>query len=139
MTCIFCEIVRNEREAYIVSKGKTVTVFLDINPVAKGHLLVVPNKHFENLHHIDDEETLDNIGKSLKMAATQLVNSGICKDYSIIQANGSFAEQEIQHLHFHIIPRHLGDDVMIKLPTDKSSATKECLKETLEIISSSFN
>jgi len=49
--CIFCGIIRGELPSYIVYRGHGVTVFLDKYPVSKGHLLVVPDNHYESIHN----------------------------------------------------------------------------------------
>ncbi len=56
--------------------------------------------------------------QTLVDTANRLVKAGICTDYSIAQSNGKCAEQDINHLHFHILPRHEDDGVVFKLDTD---------------------
>lgn len=47
--CIFCKIVKGEAPSYTIYQDEVATAFLDINPVTMGHILVVPNKHFNRL------------------------------------------------------------------------------------------
>lgn len=58
---IFCGIVRDEIPSYTIYKEELVTAFLDINPVALGHTLVIPNKHFDRLDTINDEGVMKGL------------------------------------------------------------------------------
>ncbi len=125
--CIFCEIIDNKEPAYIIYQNKYTTAFLDINPVATGHILVCPNEHIEKLNEIKHSSVSNALMKSLIHVSDLLIQSGICTDYSILQANGELADQDIKHLHFHIIPRHRNDQVHFRLETDKVAALNDNL------------
>ena len=53
MDCIFCKIIAGEIPSYTFYENDFVKVFLDINPVSEGHMMIVPKKHFENMIDID--------------------------------------------------------------------------------------
>ncbi len=53
--CIFCKINAGEIPSYTVYEDELVRAFLDVNPVAKGHVLVIPKEHFENIFETPDE------------------------------------------------------------------------------------
>ena len=125
--CIFCKIINQQQHGYIISQNESVTVFLDIHPVTEGHVLVVPNEHVEKLHDMNNPETVTALINTLIDTANLLVKLNICTDYSIIQSNGKYAEQDINHLHFHIIPRHQHDGVVFKLDTNTSAALEDNL------------
>lgn len=125
--CVFCNIVNKELPAFIINQNEWITIFLDINPVSSGHVLIAPNEHIEKLHEIESTETANALMNALIATANQLVKTGLCTDYSIVQSNGKYAEQDIEHLHFHIIPRQKDDGVVFKLDTDKIAALKENL------------
>lgn len=125
--CIFCQIINRKLPGFIISQNESVTAFLDINPVSDGHVLVVPNEHTEKLYEMKNSETVNALINTLIHTANLLVKSGICTDYSIVQSNGKYAEQDINHLHFHIIPRHQNDEVVFKLDTDTIAALKDNL------------
>jgi len=102
--CIFCKIVRGEADAYIVYRGHGVTAFLDKFPVSKGHLLVVPDEHYESIHDTP-------LAKACRVWA---VASAIAKYYrvklgapgvNLLTNSGSYAGQVIFHFHVHVIPR----------------------------------
>lgn len=125
--CIFCQIVNQTLPGYIISQNEFVTAFLDIHPVSKGHVLVVPNMHVEKLHAVDNPKIVNTLMQALVDTANRIVKAGICTDYSIVQSNGEFAEQDMNHLHFHIIPRHKDDGVVFKLDADADAAQQKNL------------
>ena len=106
--CIFCKIVTGESPSTNVYEDKNHLAFLDTMPVNKGHTLVIPKKHYENILDIPPEELKELIEK------IQLISDAIKKSlntdgFNIVQFNGESSGQTVPHLHFHIIPRHKGD------------------------------
>ncbi len=136
--CIFCGIVRGEISSYTVFKDEIATAFLDINPVALGHILVIPNKHFDRLDTINDEEIMKGLMNALIKVSNLLITSGICNDFTILNDNGINAQQDIMHTHFHIMPRHHNEKIELKLPTDKEVANTEKLKYTYTLLNQSL-
>ena len=132
--CIFCGIVKEELSSYTFYKDEIATAFLDINPVALGHTLVIPNKHFNRLDTINDEEVMKGLMNALIKVSNLLISSGICTDFTILNDNGINAQQDIMHTHFHIIPRYQIEQIELKLPTDKEVANKEKLKYTYDLL-----
>lgn len=126
--CIFCKIVREEIPSYTIYKDELATAFLDINPVALGHTLVIPNKHFDRLDNINDVEVMQGLMNVVIKVSNMLIESEICTDFTILSDNGENAQQDIMHTHFHIIPRHQNEIIELKLPTNKEIANAENLK-----------
>lgn len=106
--CLFCKIIKKEIPSEIVFQDGNVTVFKDINPAAPVHLLIIPNKHLGSVREMEpgDEEILGKLFSAAKNTAEELGinNSG----YRLIINNGPDANQEIFHLHMHL----LGGDKM---------------------------
>jgi len=138
MKCIFCEIVNEREPAYIVYKDDIVTAFLDINPVSKGHVLVIPNKHIEQLNNISENNISNALMNVLIMISKRMVETGMCADFSILQANGYHAEQEINHIHFHIIPRYENDNILFKLDTNINASRSSSLMDVLNTLKLPF-
>lgn len=136
--CIFCGIVRGEISSYTIFKDEIATAFLDINPVALGHILVIPNKHFDRLDTINDEKIMKGLMNALIKVSNLLIASGICNDFTILNDNGINAQQDIMHTHFHIIPRQHNEKIELKLPTDKEVANTEKLKYTYTLLKQSL-
>lgn len=101
--CVFCK--RIEKGEYD-DRFASYVMFEPLNPVVPGHMLVVPIEHTPNLN--DGSLEASQTGWALRYFTNDLA------EYNIITSKGSNATQTIQHLHFHIIPRHEGDG--LKLP-----------------------
>ena len=112
--CIFCKIVNEDiPNEYKVYEDEYFIAFLDLRPVTKGHLLLIPKKHYETLLDIPDEDLKNLIiaTKKVSKALSLSIGNG---DYNIIMNNGKLAGQIVAHAHVHIIPRFKGDRLRIK-------------------------
>ena len=106
--CIFCKIVTGEIPSTKVFESENFIGILDIKPLTEGHTLVISKKHYETILDMPlslSQELIDVI----KKISLCLINTGKAKGFNIVQSNKSVAQQEIPHLHFHIIPRKKGD------------------------------
>lgn len=110
MDCIFCKIINKEIPCFKVYEDDFVLAFLDINPVAPGHTLIIPKKHFENIF-ADEEEYLKRIILVAQKISQKIKKEGIGEGVNLYQANGSTAEQVVPHFHLHVIPRNSGDTI----------------------------
>lgn len=108
MDCIFCKIAKKEIPSHIVYEDAKIIAFLDINPVNKGHALVIPKQHYETFTDIPDELLKEIIIVTKKLAVT-IKNKLDYTDYNIIMNNGKIAGQLVAHAHFHIQPRTAND------------------------------
>ncbi len=114
--CIFCKIVKGEAPSWKVWENETVYAFLDINPVSPYHTLVIPKKHFVNIFDISDfelREVISGVREVVKMYEEKL---GI-KNLQIVNSNGHAGQQDVFHIHFHIVPREEGDGQNIRWKT----------------------
>ncbi len=132
MTCIFCKIIKGEIPSYKVYEDEYCISILDINPRAKGHTLVIPKKHFERIDDAD-EEYLSKILLSIKKTVEILMNKLKIEGYNLISNCGKVAGQEINHLHFHILPRFSNDNIKLEYPP-VNNELKNKLKEIYEEI-----
>lgn len=106
--CLFCKIVKGEVSCSKVYEDENVLAFMDLYPINKGHVLVIPKKHTENIFDIEEKE-LDKVMRVVRKLSSAVKKSVNAGGISICQSNGKDAEQEIMHIHFHIIPR-FGED-----------------------------
>ena len=113
--CLFCKIINGEIPSYGVYEDEKNFAFLDINPINKGHALVLPKNH---VHKITDAEEEDI--KALSIALKKVVKGiedGIgVRNLNVFVNQGAYAGQVIPHLHFHVVPRHVGDGMKIEVP-----------------------
>lgn len=108
--CVFCKIIAGEIPSYKVYEDGGVLAFLDIHPLTVGHTLVIPKKHYSRLEEMPEEEFLKLMAAVKKIAVLMSEKLGF-SDYKLSQNNGPLAGQEVDHVHFHIIPRHPEDPV----------------------------
>ena len=106
--CIFCQIGLGKIPAKVVYQDSNVLAFLDINPSNKGHVLVIPKKHFTDLVEIPEHE-LKPFMAAVKRVAEGVLKSTKAEGFNIIVNNSKAAGQVIPHLHFHVIPRFSDD------------------------------
>jgi len=105
MPSIFTRIIAGEIPCHRVYEDEHVIAFLDIGPLSRGHVLVVPKEERERLHELS-EESAAALGSALRRVAAALVRATGCADYNVLQNNGAAAHQAVMHVHFHVIPRH---------------------------------
>lgn len=106
--CIFCKIIRGDLPSYKIYEDEFVYAFLDIIPVNKGHILVVPKEHHENILDTP-EELLCKIIETVKNIAPIALKAVGSEGFNLNVNNGAIAGQIVSHLHFHIIPRFQHD------------------------------
>lgn len=115
MDCIFCRIVEGQIPSMKVFESERVFAFLDINPLAEGHLLVIPKRHYERLDEMPAAEVAELAGHLPKLGAAVVAATG-AQGYNVLQNNGVCAGQAVDHLHFHIIPRVPDDGLGYRWP-----------------------
>ena len=116
--CIFCKMVAGEIPVTKIYEGENVLAFLDIGPVSDGHVLVIPKQHFEKLHDCPPD-ILGSVASCLGTIAGAVVAAMNADGYNVLCNNGRAAGQLIEHVHFHIIPRNLGNGVFDRWPAYK--------------------
>lgn len=110
--CIFCKIAKKETKTEIVKESNNFIAFRDINPVAEGHTLVVPKKHFVTLLDIPNklgEELLQFV----KQIALELLEEKAGDGFNVLMNNLEPAGQIVKHAHIHVIPRKEKDGLRI--------------------------
>ena len=106
MDCSFCEIAKMEIPAKIITETKNSVAFLDAFPLARGHTLVIPKRHYEKVQDMTDNDNSDLFNTVLKVISKvdKVTGSTLLAIH-----NGKESGQEIPHVHVHLIPRKPGD------------------------------
>jgi len=112
MDCIFCKIIDGEIPAVRVLDEELVVAFMDINPSSKGHMLVVPKNHAENIFEIPESD-LTALIKAVKRCAKAAKEALNAEGITILQLNGKASDQIVPHFHIHIIPRWENDGLSV--------------------------
>ena len=133
--CPFCIIVKGEDpNARVVYRDQDVTAFFPLMPATQGHTLVVPNRHVAEHVDLTDGESRQ-LGSALRRTA-RAVRSAVSPDgINIIQSTGSAATQTIPHVHFHVVPRWGGDNVLLAWP-DIAAEDSNGQDQTLALVRS---
>ena len=100
--CLFCKIIRGEIPSKKIYENEKVYAFLDINPQAPFHALVIPKKHVSSVAEIDTLDDAD-IACCLKAISQIASEAGLVHGYRVISNCGPDACQSVPHLHFHIL------------------------------------
>jgi histidine triad (HIT) family protein len=131
--CIFCKVIKGELPSSKVYEDDVVLAFLDVNPINKGHVLVIPKEHQQFIADLDEK----TLGKMIIIAnkINKAVRSSEIKTEAVnlLLSDGEVAGQEISHVHLHIIPRFRGDNFSFSFPNNESP-TREDLDEISEEI-----
>ena len=133
--CIFCKIAKGEIHSATVYEDSHFTVILDVNPATKGHCLIIPKEHFDNIYDLDGETA----GKLFALAtciARAMRDALKCDGLNLVQNNGEIAGQTVNHFHLHLIPRYEGDGLNLNWPQQEISA--EQLEEIRQSIKKSI-
>ena len=102
--CIFCKIIAGEIPCARVYEDESILAFLDINPIAKGHTLVVPKAHHPTLLEFDPALGAP-LMRALQRVAKVVQAEVMAGGFNVIQNNFTCAGQMVFHAHWHIIPR----------------------------------
>ena len=108
--CVFCKIISKEIPSDIVFENSKVIAFLDIAPASKGHTLVLPKVHSENISEMSDEDSKELILVIKKISKALLK---LFPGLNVVQNNNKVAGQLVSHVHFHLIPRNDKDGIII--------------------------
>jgi histidine triad (HIT) family protein len=106
VTCLFCAIVAGEAPGFVVLDSAAGMGFLDVRPVFKGHVLVVPRPHVDTLTDLPAELTGAYFDEVRRVAAA--VETGLGAGGTFVAINNRVS-QSVPHLHTHVVPRTRGD------------------------------
>lgn len=106
--CVFCRIVVGQIPCLKVFEDDTGLAFLDIGPLAEGHLLWIPREHYARLEDLPAEPAGRFLRVLPQLARALLTVTG-ADAYNLLANSGSAAGQVVMHVHFHLIPRRGGD------------------------------
>jgi histidine triad (HIT) family protein len=127
---IFSKIIAGEIPAYVVAESIEFLAFLDINPLAEGHVLVIPKKEVDYIFDLDDQ-TYTGLQIFAKIVATAIKKAIPCKKVGV-----AVIGLEVPHAHIHLIPLNRVDDLNFSRP--KLSFTAEELSATKDKIKAAF-
>ena len=133
--CIFCKIANGEIPSATVYEDSICRVILDVNPANKGHALIIPKEHFDNIYSMDAEtaaKIFTIATEGAKAQKAELNPDGL----NILQNNGEAAGQTVFHFHMHLVPRYIKDNVTMtwipgKADTEELSTLSKALRKRI--------
>jgi histidine triad (HIT) family protein len=129
--CLFCKIIRKEIPAELIYEDNDIVAFLDIRPISKGHALVIPKKHSEDLLAADDQ-TLGIIMSNVKRLASAIMAATGAAGFNLAVNTKSAAGQVVFHTHFHIIPRFSNDGLKMWPHLESEPRTRVQMAEEIK-------
>lgn len=116
--CIFCKLVRGEIPSARVLETDRAVAFLDIGPLNPGHVLVVPREHYESLPDLPDDLAAATAALLPRLCRAVRDATG-AEGLNVLVNTGRVAGQSVDHVHWHIIPRHSGDALRWRWPAGR--------------------
>src|SRR5882762_9948370 len=101
---VFAKILRGEIPCHRIYEDDAVVAFLDVNPLSRGHTLVIPREPAETLDQLSDDAAAA-IGRVLPRISRAVLAATGARTFNVLQNNGADAHQAVFHVHFHIIPK----------------------------------
>ena len=132
--CIFCKIVQGEIPSVKVYEDERVFAFADINPISRGHTLVIPKRHSSDLWEIPPEDLTAVLlaAKKIVHAIKEALNPvGV----ACLQLNGRGVNQVVMHYHLHLIPRTEGEPELPVSTWELKQGEMEAIRQTADEIS----
>ena len=112
LECVFCKIAKGEIPSEKVLENDNFFSVKDINPLTKGHSLVISKKHFRTILNLPFDLGQELV-ECIKETSLKIIDEVKCEGFNLAQNNFEAAGQVVHHLHFHIIPRNKDDGVKL--------------------------
>ena len=129
--CIFCKIANGEIPSSTIYEDEDFRVILDLGPASRGHALILPKNHYQDVCALDEAVAAKALPLAAKSGAAMKKAVG-CSGFNVVQNNGKSAGQTVFHFHIHVIPRYDGGPEMVTWKPGE--ATGEELAQTAELI-----
>ena len=131
--CLFCRIVSGEIPATKVHEDERTIAFMDINPVTRGHLLVIPRTHSRDLLDIEPEDLAATM-QTAQTVAAKAIRALDADGVNVVNNCGTMAGQTVFHFHVHLVPRTAKDGFHVPLggppgDRDEIAATAESIRQ----------
>lgn len=129
--CIFCKIANGEIPSRTLYEDEDFRVIMDLAPATKGHALILPKEHADNLYELPEESAAKVLVIAKKMVE-KITDKMQCDGFNLVQNNGEVAGQTVSHFHMHLIPRYREDRQRIGwVPTQPSAEELDEIKERI--------
>ena len=132
--CLICGLIAGELERSVPYEDEETIVFVDLNPVVRGHMFVVPRRHAPQLADLETNEASAMMRTARRAAAALRASELRCDAVNLFLADGEAAGQEVFHAHLHVIPRYDGDGFGLRFPPDYGQKPRAELDEVRDLV-----
>jgi histidine triad (HIT) family protein len=133
--CIFCKIAKGEISSHKIYESNLFIAFLDVSPITEGHAVLIPKRHFEKVHGLNEAECTQ-LGKAI-FSASMILERKYGSNINLSNTSGEHASQSVAHFHFHLIPRRKGDRLWVgeqsRIVLDRSSGFERLVPSNEEL------
>ena len=129
--CIFCKIANGVIPSSTLYEDEDFRVILDLGPASKGHALILPKEHYQDVCELDEAIGAKVLPLAGKIGAAMKKALG-CAGFNLVQNNGAAAGQTVMHFHMHIIPRYEGGPEMVSW--NPGTVTPEEMSQIVEAV-----
>lgn len=129
--CLFCRIVAGDLPAAIIDEDELTISFMDVNPATRGHALVIPRRHSEDLFTIDEED-LEACAATAQRIALRARDRLGADGVNLLNSCRPAAWQTVYHFHVHVIPRYDGDP--LRLPWEPAPGDETQIAAAAEVL-----
>ena len=119
--CIFCKIANGQIPSATVYEDEKLKVILDMGPATRGHALILPKEHFQDVCGLSETYSKDILPLAAKIGCAMMKGLG-CDGFNLVQNNGEAAGQTVMHFHLHVIPRYEGGEQIVCWPQMETTA-----------------
>ncbi|MGE0086725.1 MAG: HIT family protein [Desulfococcaceae bacterium] len=135
--CIFCKIIKKQIPSFRVYEDDRVYAFEDINPINRGHTLIIPKNHAENIWEMSDEDMLA-IHRAAKKISHAIKEALKPDGLVCLQLNGRTVNQVVMHYHYHLIPRSADEPEMAMTNWVLKPGNMDEIRQTAEKIAAAI-
>jgi histidine triad (HIT) family protein len=114
-TCVFCRIIGGDEMVSVIHEDEEILAFLDVQPLYRGHTLVVPKAHYKNLFYVPEELAARTFAVARRILPGLRRATG-CRAVNLFSPNGAHGGQDVFHFHLHLIPVPEGEPFPLQLP-----------------------
>lgn len=110
--CIFCKLAGGIIPTMSLYEDDDFRVILDAGPASRGHALILPKQHYQDICELDESVGAKVLGLAARIGKAMKIGLG-CAGFNLVQNNGEAAGQTVMHFHMHVIPRYEGGPQMV--------------------------
>lgn len=113
--CVFCRIIGGDETVSLIHEDEEIIAFMDIQPLYRGHVLVVPKEHYKNLFYVPERLVTRTFATANKILPGLRKATG-CRAVNLFSPNGAHGGQDVFHFHIHLIPVPEDQPFPLQLP-----------------------